>query len=266
MQEFLDGFATCGVKPAALQSCYAMAENVFAVTQSDLRSGSGPVRIWADGSRFQNSHQIVQVAKGTAGSMCFTSSGRLLPNHEIRVVSDSGSILWDEMVGEILIKSDCLFEGYYNRPDLTAKAFVNGWYRTGDLGFSLDGELYVVGRKKDLIIVGGENLYPQDIEDIVAGHPAIHDGRVIAVGVDNPDLGTQEILIIAEVESEDLLVRDGEIEREIRSAVTAGLGVAAGMVFLKPPKWIVKSTAGKPARSATLEKLQKEHPELRIGS
>ena len=266
MQEFLDGFAACGIKADALQSSYAMAENVFAVTQSDLRGGSGPTRIWADAGRFRNSHEIVKVANGATDSICFTSSGQLLPNHEIRVMSDSGSILPDGTVGEILIKSDCLFEGYYNRSDLTAKAFTDGWYRTGDLGFSLDGELYVVGRKKDLIIVGGENLYPQDIEEIVAGHPAIRDGRVIALGVDNPDLGTQEIVIVAEVESEDLLARADATEREIRGSVTAGLGVAVGMLFLKPPKWIVKSTAGKPARSTTLEKLQKEHPELRIGS
>ena len=115
-------------------------------------------------------------------------------------------------VGEILIKSDCLFEGYYNRPDLTASAIIDGWYHTGDLGFYLDGELFVVGRKKDLIIVGGENLYPQDIEEIVAGHPAIHDGRVVAMGIYNPDLGTEDIVVVAEVEQEALLANSAAIE------------------------------------------------------
>ena len=124
-----------------------------------------------------------------------------MPNHEVRIVSDSGAALPDGHVGEILIKSDCLFRGYYNRPDLTAQALIDGWYHTGDLGFYLDGELYVVGRKKDLLIVGGENLYPQDIEEIVASHPAIHDGRAIAMGVYNPDLGTEDIVVVAEVES-----------------------------------------------------------------
>jgi acyl-CoA synthetase (AMP-forming)/AMP-acid ligase II len=264
MQEFQNAFAATGLKAGALQSSYAMAENVFAVTQSAIDCSSGPTRIWADGKQFRNSHRVVRVAEASAGSVCFTSSGRLLPKHEIRIASESGVPLEESYAGEILIKSDCLFDGYYNRADLTAKALVDGWYCTGDLGFCVDGELYVVGRKKDLIIVGGENIYPQDIEEIVAGHRAVHDGRVIAMGVYNPDLGTEEIILVAEVESEDMLADTVGIEREIRGRVTAGLGVTVGTVFLKLPKWIVKSTAGKPARSATLEKLQKEHPELNV--
>ncbi|MGP0097124.1 MAG: AMP-binding protein [Terriglobales bacterium] len=262
MQEFQSAFAATGLKASALQSSYGTAENVLAITLSDIDRPSGPSRIWADGKEFRSSHRVVPVAEGTAGSVCFTSSGRLLPNHEIRIVSDTGAPLGESQAGEILLKSDCLFDGYYNRADLTAKAIVDGWYCTGDLGFRVDEELYVVGRKKDLIIVGGENLYPQDIEEIAAGHPAVHDGRVIAMGVFNPDLGTEEIVIVAEVESEDLLANSVEIEREIRGQVIAALGASVGTVFLKPPKWIVKSTAGKPARSATFEKLQKEHPEL----
>ncbi len=264
MQEFQSAFAAIGLKEGALQSSYAMAENVFAVTQSDIHRPSGPTRIWADGRQFRSSHRVARVAEGTAGSVCFTSSGQLLPNHEIRIVSDSGAQLSDGNAGEILVRSDCLFDGYYNRADLTEKAITDGWYHTGDLGFWVDGELYVVGRKKDLIIVGGENIYPQDIEEIAACHPAVHDGRVIAMGVYNPDFGTEEIIIIAELEGEELLAQTAEIDREIRAQVTAGLGVTVATVFLKPPKWIVKSTAGKPARSATFEKLQKEHPELNV--
>lgn len=262
MQEFENAFATIGLKRGALQSSYAMAENVFAVTQSDVDGTSGPTCIWADGREFRSSHRVVRVAEDSAGSISFISSGRLLPNHEVRIVLDSGAPLADGYAGEILIKSDCLFDGYYNRADLTAKAIVDRWYCTGDLGFVAGGELYVVGRKKDLIIVGGENIYPQDIEEIAASHRAVHDGRVIAMGVYNSDLGTEEILIVAEVESQDLLANAMEIEREIRGQIAGGLGVTVGAILLKPPKWIVKSTAGKPARSATLEKVRKEHPEL----
>ncbi len=130
-----------------------------------------------------------------------------LPNQHVRILSDSGAIAPDDSVGEIAIQSDCLFTGYYNRPDLTAEAFLDGWYRTGDLGFLFDGELYVVGRKKDLLIVGGENIYPQDIEEIVGAHPAIHDGRAIAMGIYNPEIGTEDIVVVAEVEKQEMLAQ-----------------------------------------------------------
>jgi acyl-CoA synthetase (AMP-forming)/AMP-acid ligase II len=262
MQEFRDAFADIGLKEGVLQSSYAMAENVFAVTQSNVGGVSDAPRLWVDGQQFRSSHGIVPVVEGAAGAISFSSSGRLLPNHQLRIAADSGAVLGEGSVGEILVRSDCLFDGYYNRPDLTAQAIVDGWYHTGDLGFRMGEELYVIGRKKDLIIVGGENIYPQDIEELAGSHPAIHDGRVVARGLYNPELGTEEIVMVAEVESEPLLADREKIEQEIRSRIAAGMGVTVGTIFLKRPKWIVKSTAGKPSRSATLEKLQKEHPEL----
>jgi len=122
--------------------------------------------------------------------------------------------------------------------------------------------LFVVSRKKDLLIIGAENIYPQDIEEIVSAHLAIHDGRVIAMGVYNPSLGTEDVVVVAEVEREELLCDAAKLEQDIRSRVVVGLGIAVRTIFLKPPKWIVKSTAGKAARSATREKLLREHPEL----
>ena len=257
MREFQKAF---GIREGVMQSSYAMAENVFAVTQSEI--DRGPVTIWADGQQFRAAHTIARVPQPTNGAVSLASSGRLLPNQRVKILSDSGEPLVDAAVGEIAIQSDCLFEGYYNRYDLTQQVIVDGWYRTGDLGFMFDGELYVVGRKKDLLIIGGENIYPQDIEEIVSAHPAIHDGRVVAMGVYNPNLGTEEAVVVAEVEQEEFMSDAVRLEQEIRSLVISGLGVAVRTILLKPPMWIVKSTAGKPARSATREKLLREHPEL----
>jgi acyl-CoA synthetase (AMP-forming)/AMP-acid ligase II len=257
MQEFQSAFA---IRSTVLQSSYAMAENVFAVTQSDI--ARDPLTIYVDGPTFRSAHRVIPVKKDTPGAVCFTSSGRLLPNQQLRIVSESGATLGDDHVGEILIQGDCLFEGYYNRSDLTAQTIVDGWYHTGDLGFYLDGELYIVGRKKDLLIVGGENIYPQDIERIVGSHTAVHDGRVIAMGLYNPELGTEDIVVVAELENKEQLANTEELEQQIRARIVAGLGIAVRTIFLKPPKWIVKSTAGKAARSATREKLLREHPEL----
>ncbi len=262
MDEFRDAFELCGLKPNVLQSSYAMAENVFAVTQSGINGQLEPCRIWVDGECLRNEHIAVPIEETKKGAMLLISSGQCLPGNSVRIVSADGHALPDGTIGEILIRSDSLFDGYYNRPDLTEKTLQNGWYWSGDLGFCLNGELYVTGRKKDMIIVGGKNIYPQDVENIAFRHPAIHDGRAIALNVFNPDLGTEDIIVVAEVKNADNLNEAFTIERTVRNAVVAELNVAVRAVYLKPRQWLVKSTAGKPARSATLEKLLTEHPEL----
>jgi fatty-acyl-CoA synthase len=260
IDEFTSAFAGRGLRPGTLQSCYAMAETVFAATQSDV-TAQGPHRLWVDATAFRKEGIIRPVARNTQGAACLVSSGRPLRNTQIRIVSDTGENLIGK-VGEIAIHCDSVLEGYYNRPDLTEKAVRNGWYHSGDLGFKYNDEIYVVGRKKDLIIVAGENIYPQDVEEIVSSHTAICDGRVVAFGNYNPNLGTEEIVVVAEVRVSNDLSDAQIIERELRNAVKAELGIAVGQFFLKPPRWIVKSTAGKPARTTTREKLFAEHPDL----
>ena len=143
-----------------------------------------------------------------------------------------------------------------------AGALHDGWYRTRDVGFLWHGELFVLGRKDDVVIVGGKNLYPQDVDEIAAAHPEIHDGRVVVFGLYNPELETQDLVIIAEVSHEESLQRRSDIELEIRQRVLGEVGVAPRLVYVVPPRWIVKSTAGKPARSTNRQKLFREVPEL----
>lgn len=261
MDEFIAAYASSGLSPTALQSSYAMAENVFAVTQSNSDAELPRVRV--DSERLRIEHIAVPVPAATDdAATSFVSSGKCLPGNRVRIVSSNGEALPDGAIGEILIRSDSLFDGYFNRADLTAKVLEDGWYKSGDLGFCLDEELYVIGRQKDLIIVAGKNIYPQDVEEIVYGHPAIHDGRAVAFGFYNDSLGTEDIIVVAEVEDEEKLNDAFAVERAVRGAIVAELGVAVRALYLKPPKWIVKSTAGKPARAITRDKLIAEHPEL----
>jgi fatty-acyl-CoA synthase len=253
MDEFLTAYRPYGLRPNVLKSSYAMAENVFAVTQSDINGY--PQRVWVDERQLSERNSAVPISDQAKRAVCLVSSGRCLPGNQVRIASANGDLLGDGEVGEIFIRSDSMFNGYYNRPDLTAAAFQDGWYASGDLGFCISGELYVIGRKKDLIIVAGKNIYPQDIEEIVSRHAAIHDGRAVAFGLYNPELGTEDIVVVAEFNSV-------EIEKDLRNAIVAELDVAPRAIYLVSPPWIVKSTAGKPARSATREKLLIEHPEL----
>jgi acyl-CoA synthetase (AMP-forming)/AMP-acid ligase II len=118
------------------------------------------------------------------------------PFMEIRILREDGSECAPGEVGEICGRSPCLMPGYYKRPDLTAKAIVGGWLHTGDAGYlDEDGYLYLVDRIKDMIIVGGVNVYPNDIEKVMAGHPAIRE--VAVFGVPNPKWGEVPVAAVA---------------------------------------------------------------------
>jgi fatty-acyl-CoA synthase len=262
MDEFCAAYADSGLRPNVPHTSYAMAENVFAVTQSGGPESAAPSRIWVNSQTLIDRHIAVPAAPDRPGSVCLISSGRCLPGNRVRIVDAQGQDLSDGHVGEILIQSDSLFDGYYNRPELTAKALNDGWYWSRDLGLRFNDELYVIGRKDDLIIVAGKNIHPNDVEQIASADPRIHDGRVVAFGVFNPDLGTEDIVVVAEVDDERELANTAAIEQAIRNAIVAELGIAVRAVHVKPPKWIVKSTAGKPARSTTRQKLLQEKPEL----
>jgi acyl-CoA synthetase (AMP-forming)/AMP-acid ligase II len=260
IDEFVSAYSASGLRPDVVKTSYALAENVFAVTQSDVNGP--PRRLHVDRQRLLQDGVAVPVAPSPRGSMCLVSSGCCLPGQQVRIVRADGTDCHDGQVGEIAIRTDCLFDGYYGRADLTAQVLRDGWYYTGDLGLRVDGELYVTGRSKDLIIVAGKNIYPQDVEHIVCQHPAIHDGRAVAFGLPNPDLGTEDIILVAEVSNEGDLIHGADIERALRDAIVAELDIAVRSIYLKRPRWIVKSTAGKAARSTTRRKLLHEHPEL----
>ncbi len=246
-------FASYGLREEALMVCYAMAENVFAVTMGGLDSPL--VSKFVDRDALQTELEAKPPADGKP-ALHMLSTGRAIANTRICILDAEGRELPDNRVGEVAIQSDCMLTGFFHREDLTQKAFVDGWYLTGDYGFLDNGELYITGRKKDLIIVGGKNVYPQDLERLAMEVEGVHPGRVVAFGVYNEDQGTEEVYMV--IESDLASFADpAEIQRltdEVRQVVTRGSAVALRQVSIVPPMWIIKTSSGKTARNANRDK------------
>jgi acyl-CoA synthetase (AMP-forming)/AMP-acid ligase II len=251
---FFERFKEYGVKLEMLQTSYAMAENVFGVTQSRL--GSLPVVEEIDREAFM----VERVAKSPFDgrpSMKMMSSGQPLENTKVKIIDNNGNELPERVIGEVALKSNCMLTGYYNRPDITEKAFQDGWYLTGDYGYISNGEVFVSGRKKDMIIVGGKNIYPQDLESLTYEVPGVHAGRSVAFGMFDETQGTEEVVIIAEVDSEEVEEQQ-KIADAIRLHITKNSAIALRYVKVVGPKWILKTSSGKTARSANKEKFLRE--------
>jgi fatty-acyl-CoA synthase len=251
---FYERFKEYGLKLESLQTSYAMAENVFGVTQSPL--GRAPVVQEIDREAFM----VERVAKSPSDrrpSMKMMSSGQPLENVGVKVLDDIGREVPDRVIGELAIQSNCMLTGYFNRPDLTEKAFRDGWYLTGDFGYISNGEVYVSGRKKDMIIVGGKNIYPQDLEALTYEVPGVRAGRSVAFGMFDETQGTEEVVIIAEGDSEDPNEQQ-KLADGIRLHVTKNSAIALRHVKVVGSKWILKTSSGKTARSANKEKFLKE--------
>ena len=251
---FYKKFKEYGLKETALQTSYAMAENVFGVTQSDI--SRPPVVEEIDRETFMID-RLARPAMDGRPTMKMMSSGQVLLNTRVRVLDENRMDLPDGAIGEVALQSDCMLKGYYNRPDLTKKAFVDGWYLTGDYGYLIKGELFVTGRKKDMLIVGGRNVYPQDIESIAYEVNGVQQGRAVVFGLYDEHSGTEEVVLIAEIESRSEEERQ-RIADNLRRHVTKNSAIALRQVHIVEPKWILKTSSGKTARSANKEKYLKE--------
>ncbi len=256
---FLEKFAPYGLRAEALAASYAMAENVFAVTQAGIDSALVLDEVDREALQVE---RIARPARDGSPSIRMVSCGKPVPNVEIRVVNPQNEPLPERHIGEVAVRSNCMLNEYYHRPDATAEVMIaDGWYLTGDYGYLADGELYVTGRKKDLIIVGGKNVYPQDLEKVAMEVEGVHAGRVTAFGVFDESKGTEDVVIVAEVDSDDVQQRE-VIADQIRKAVTRGTAVALRNVYLVGAGWMVKTSSGKNARLANREKYLAESGDL----
>jgi fatty-acyl-CoA synthase len=246
---FANRFSEFGIRKEILACSYAMAETTFAVTQT--RPGSEPLRLTLDRTKLA-AGVAVPALPGPGAREC-VSSGPVIEGCRVRVVDDDGKDLGDGVVGELLIQSESLFDGYRNHPEKTSEVLRYGWYASGDYGFRWAEEYFVIGRKKDILIVAGKNIYPEDIEDAVAEVDGVIAGRVVAFGIDDPALGTEQVCVVAET-----TVTEGEAQRRIRDAViraAMNLDVTVARVDLVPPRWLIKSSSGKPSRRENRERV-----------
>lgn len=253
---FLDRFSPHGLRPDQLAVSYAMAENVFAVTQSPI--GHPPRHDSINRQAFETRAEASPIPTDTPDELIQVSCGPVIDGVEIRAVGSDGRPLPERRVGELTIRSNSLLSGYFRRDDL-APLTPDGWYRTGDIGYLADGEVYVVGRSKDLIIHAGKNIFPQDIEFIINTISGVYPGRVVVFGVSDPREGTERIAVVAEVTAVDDAQRQA-IAGQIRQEVVRATGVTAGYVTLVDPGWLIKTSSGKIARAANRDKwLRQQH-------
>lgn len=253
-QAFLNRFAPFGFKESALCTCYAMAENVFAVTQGGI---DHPLLIDVIDREGMQQRKLAQPALKDLPTITMVSAGRPIRNVEVKVMDEQGRELPDRHIGELALRSDSMLTEYYHRPDATEKAIKKGWYFTGDFGYKVGEEVFVAGRKKEMIIVGGKNVYPMDLEELAMEVPGVHPGRVVAFGVFNETAGTEDVVIVAEVDTENQEERD-KIGDAIRQTVTRGSAIALRHVYLVDPRWLIKTSSGKNARNANKEKYLQE--------
>jgi len=248
-KKFVAAFQKYGFNPLALSASYAMAETTFAATQTT--PGEPIFTLEVDRESLAQG-KVVPPVPGKASRVC-VSSGKVIKGCVVRIVDETGKELPENGVGEIIIQSVSMFDGYRNYPEKTAEVLKDGWYYSGDYGFKLNGELFVIGRKKDIIIVAGKNIYPEDVEDAVGAVEGILPGRVIAFGEEDPELGTEEISVVAETPYEDETEKKQLIQRVRMKGTSVDMTITN--VYLVPPRWLIKSSAGKPSRKANKERI-----------
>lgn len=236
---FSERFRAHGLADDIFWGCYAMAETTFALTHGTHRD---PGRLDDVGPAGTKLRAPVQV-----------SVGRALPDVELRVVSESGDALPDREVGELHVRSPFTFGGYYNDPDATAAAFGEGWYRTGDVGYRVGEAFYVIDRKKDVMIVGGVNVFPRDVEELVSAVDGVVPGRASSFSEFDPRLETERIVVLFESAADSGPSTDSLV-LDVRQRILAAFQIANFEVHAVPQGWLVKSSAGKISRPANRAK------------
>lgn len=251
LDRFAARFAAHGFRREALMPVYGLAESTVALCFPPV--GRAPLVDRVAREPFTRDGTAAPAAPDDASALTFVSVGHPLPEHEVRLVDARGRDVPDRVVGHLIFRGPSCTSGYWRNAEATARAArPGGWLDSGDLAYRSAGELFITGRVKDLIIKGGRNLVPQEIEEVAAEVEGVRRGCVAAFGVAREEAGTERLVVLAESRRED--ADDvARIEREIVAHVVAAVGLPPDVVRVVPPGTVPKTPSGKLQRSAARE-------------
>ena len=251
IERFTQRFAPYGFKPEAMCPVYGLAECVVGLAIAPV--GRLPRIDVIAREPFQQTGQAVPASSEDAAPLRFVSCGMPLPDHAIQIVDDTGRPVAERVEGPVLFRGPSVTRGYFRNPDATREVLrPGGWMDSGDLGYWAANELFLTGRRKDVIIKAGRNIYPQEVEELVGSLAGVRKGCVAAFGVDDPAIGTGRLVIVAETR-ETTADRRSQIQAAIIDHMASALGIPPDTVLLGPPGSVLKTSSGKLRRSATRE-------------
>jgi len=250
LERFSTRFAPLGFSAGAMMPVYGLAESSVGLTFPPL--GREPLidRIRRD--IFMQSGKAVPASRDDEHALRFVSSGRPLPGHQVRVVDPAGHELPERREGRLEFRGPSSTSGYFREAGKTRELFHDHWLDSGDLAYLDNGELYVTGRIKDIIIRAGRNIYPHELEDAVGQIVGVRTGRVAVFGSRDPRSGTERLVVLAETRSTDKTERE-RLRADINALATDLTGAPPDEVVLAPPGTVLKTSSGKIRRAASRE-------------
>ncbi|SEI40924.1 fatty acyl-AMP ligase [Nitrosomonas eutropha] len=246
LKSFSAKFSAAGFNEDAFLPCYGLAESTLAVSFPDINQGVKSLRV--DAKTLIEKKIAVRVQADGRKFNEFVNCGRPLPGHEIRVVDDTDQEVPHLMVGSILVKGESVMNGYFNNAEETARAIrSDGWLDTGDIGFLFEGDLYITGRRTDVIIVNGRNIRALDVEELAEQQPEVRTREASAFGISDEN-GSTSVVLVVECRLASAVDRQALINR-LQQMVYMAFGVSC-LVELVPPHTLPRTSSGKLSRFA----------------
>jgi 1-acyl-sn-glycerol-3-phosphate acyltransferase len=249
IRRFSERFAPHGFRAGAMAPVYGLAECSLAVAFPPL--GRGPLVDAVERETFQRTGRAVPAAEAET-ALRFVSCGLPLPGHEVRIVDASGRELPERQEGRLEFRGPSATSGYFRNPEATRRLLRGDWRDSGDRAYLADGEIYVTGRDKDILIRAGRNVYPHELEEAAGEIPGVRKGCVAVFGVPDAAAGTERIVVLAETREEGEEARE-RLRREIQERAVDLLGGPADEIVLAPPHSVPKTSSGKVRRAASRE-------------